>query len=124
MLIVIELTAHYDWEPMDGQANQADVMALRAKPAQDGKWLKKVTKNVLTHTEINLQEAEIKNCMDHFARIGLPKSRERTVAWYLEEKVMPHHAATEHWTKINVHDEPAMEAYLNKHFDLGAKAGE
>jgi hypothetical protein len=121
MQIVIELTAHYDWEPMDGQASQADIMALRAKPSQDGKWLKKVTKNILTHTAINLQEAEIENCMKHFARIGLPKTRARTIAWYLEEKVMPHHAASEHWTKISVHDEPAIETFLNKHFDLNEK---
>ncbi len=119
MYIIITLSAYYDWEQHNNaQPTQEDITALRAKPTQDGKWLKKVTKQKNTYTEINLPEAEIADCMAHFERLGMPKSREKVVAWYLGEKIMPHHAHEDHWLKISVHDEPKIEAYLNRIFDL------
>ncbi len=121
MYIVITLSAHYDWEIHNGQPTQEDITALRFKPTQDGKWLKKVTKTKQTYTEINLPEAEIADCMAHFERTGMPKTRERVVAWFLGEKVMPHHAHEDHWIKISVHDEPKIEAFLNRTFDLNEK---
>ncbi len=121
MLITIDLAAYYDWEPMTGTANEADIMALRAKPGQDGKWLKKVVKETETHTTISLHEAEIQDCMAHFEKVGSPKTRAQTVLWYLTEKVMPHHAHPDHWVHISVHDEPAVESFLNKYFDMSAE---
>lgn len=117
MHIVIDVAAYYDWEPMEGDPSQADILGLKAKPAENGKWLKKVLVKAATHTTINMPESEIQDCMAHFARIGAPKSRARTVAWYLEEKVMPHHSHPDHFLKIQCHDEPEVEAVLNKYFD-------
>jgi hypothetical protein len=118
MLITIGLSSYYDWEPTDEAPTQADIMALKAKPGSNGKWLKKAVKSASTHTTINLPEAEIQNCMAHFERIGLPRTRERTVAFYIEEKTMPHHAHPDHWESIEVHDEPEVEAFLKNYFGL------
>lgn len=118
MNIVIYVKKHYDWVPLNEKPADADILALKAKPSQDGKWLKKVVKDKETFTEINLPEEEIKNCMEHFERTGIPKTRPQTVLWYITEKVMAHHAHPEDFTKIEVHKEPEVEAYLNKYFDL------
>lgn len=119
MNIVIDVAAYYDWEPMASAPAEGDVLALKAKAADNGKWLKKVLKESATHTVVSMPESEILDCMAHFARRGAPKTRARTVAWYLEEVVMPHHSHPEHFTKIVVHDEPEVEEYLNKYFDTG-----
>jgi hypothetical protein len=118
MLITVDVSAFYDWEPHDGVPSEEDLLALRAKPSQDGKSLKRVLKHADTQTQIGLPEAEIRNLMAHFERTGAPKSRERVVAFYLEDKVMPHHAHPDHWTGISVHDEPDVEAYLRNYFNL------
>lgn len=118
MYIVVELTGYYEWESMDTTPPKEDIMALRAKPGQDGKWLKKVQKEKDTYTEINLPEASVKNYMEHSDRIGMPKTRERVVAMFIEERIMTHHAHQDNWVKISVHDDPKVEAYLNKYFDL------
>jgi hypothetical protein len=44
MQITIDLISYYDWEQMEGQPTNADVLALRVKPDQGGKWLKKIVK--------------------------------------------------------------------------------
>ncbi len=121
MHIVIDVAAYYDWEPMEGTPEEADILALRAKPTQNGEWLKKVLVEKESHTTINMPESAIQDCMEHFARTGAPKSRARTVAWYLEEKVMPHHAHPDHFIKISVHDEPEVEKALNKYFETDAQ---
>lgn len=118
MIITIDVGSYYDWEPMEGKPSDADVLALKVKPADNGGWLQKVVREGATYTSVGMPEDEINNVMAHFERIGAPKSRERVVAWYLEEKISPHHAHTDHWTKISVHCEPEVEAFLNKHFDL------
>lgn len=122
MQIVINISAYYDWENTTDVPAQEDLLALRYKPGQDGKWLKKVVKAKDTHTEISLPEAEIYDCMAHFERVGMPRTRARVVAWYLEEKVMPHHAHPDHWIKVSVHDEPDIEKALNKYFNLDSSA--
>lgn len=122
MYISIDLEAYYDWAPSDSLPTKEDVLALQAKPAQDGKWLKKIIIQQPTHTDINLPESEIQSCLAHFERIGAPKTRQRLIAWYLEEKVMPHHAHTNHFVKVNVHDEPEIEAFLNTYFETQTEA--
>jgi hypothetical protein len=116
MMITIDVEKYYDWEPMEGEPSAEDRLALKAKVGQDGKWLKKVVKENQSYTQVNLPDQEIDYCMAHFERIGSPKSREKVVAWYLEEKVMPHHAHPDHFMKVTVHDEPEVEAFLNKYF--------
>src|SRR6266852_420302 len=118
MLIIVDLSAFYDWEPTDRIPTDAEVSALRAKPGHNGKWLERVVKQTPTHTTISLHESEIENCVAHFERVGAPKTREKVVAWYLEEKVMPHHAHPDHWTNISVHEEPGVEKFLRRYFNL------
>ena len=118
MLITVDLAASYDWEPSSEPADPADVLALRAKPGIDGTSLRRVTKPGPTHTSIGLPETELANLDAHFERVGAPKTRERIVAWMLEEKIMPHHAHPSDWRHIAVHEEPAVESFLNLYFNL------
>ena len=124
MLIVINVNSYYDWEDMEGQPTQEDILALRAKPSQSGKWLKKVVKTKDTHTEINLPETQIKTCVEHFERIGAPKSRNKVVAWFLEEKIAPHHAHPDNFTSIQVHGDPGLENFLNTYFNCKVESKE
>lgn len=120
MIIVIDVEAFYDWIPTTEKPSEADVLALKYKPSDNGKWLKKTVVEKQTHTYVSLPEEQIQDCMAGFERRGAPKSRARTVAWYLEEITMPHNAHPDHFLKITVHDEPEVEAYLNKYFDTDA----
>jgi hypothetical protein len=119
MQIIIDVEKHYDWDEYpEGQfPSEEEILALKAKPSEKGKWLKRVVKDVETFTTVNLPEQEIQNCFDHFTRIGAPKSRAKVVAWYLEEKVMPHHAHPDHFVKFTVEHEPEIEAFLNTYFE-------
>lgn len=125
MHIIVDLEGYYDWEPQaEGEPapTEADVIALLFKPGQNGKWLKKVTKAQDTHTEIRLPEAEIQDCLAHFARVGTPKTRAKLVAWYLDEKIMPHHASTEHIVDVHVEGEPEVEAFLRSYFGCASRS--
>lgn len=132
MLIAINVNAYYDWEPVpddevallraDAEKLQAELLGLRLKPALNGGLLRKVIVEEPSQTTVSLPEAEIVDCMAHFARIGSPKSRAQLVAWYLTEKVMPHHAHASHFSNIGVADEPEVEKFLNVFFETEANA--
>lgn len=121
MTIVIGLKKYYDWDPTDTRPADAEFTALKAKVGQDGKYLKRVKKDApggKTETLITIPESEIENCMAHFARIGSPKTRAKVVAWYLEEKTMPHHASVEDYISIDVDGEPDVAKFLSKYFEI------
>lgn len=120
MNIMIFVNKYFDWEPIDKNQvpSQEDVLAMKYKPAMDGSWLKKIEKQQETYTQINLPESEIQDCFAHFERIGRPKSRERLVAWYLEEQIMAHHAPISSWTNIEVAGEPEVESFLKTYFEV------
>lgn len=121
MTIIVNLSKYFDWVKTESKPSEADFQALKAKVGQTGEYLLREIMTGPTYTQVNLNEVEIQDCMAHFARIGSPKSRAKTVAWYLEEKVMPHHAAVEHYTSIQVEGEPEVEKFLNRYFDTEAK---
>jgi ribosomal protein S15P/S13E len=118
MNIVVDLMKYYDWESTTETPTKEDAQALKYKPSQDGKWLKKALKDKPSHTEIHIPEQQIKTMAEHYERTGTPKAREKIAAWLLEEKIMPHHAHPDHFVKIHVSEEPATEAFLNQYFGL------
>lgn len=120
MLITIKLSSYYDWTPMEGVPSDAEISGLKVKPSQGGSWLKRVVVDKPTYTQIGIPESEIANCIDYFERIGAPKTRARVIAWYLEDKIMPHHAHPSHWSSIQVHDDLEMEKALLTYFNLKA----
>src|SRR5258708_1087427 len=121
MHIVVDLAGYYDWQPLSAgvEPTEADITALRVKPTLDGKWLMKITVDEPTHTTISLPEVEIEDCMAHFERQGVARTRAQVVAWYLAEKVMPHHAHPDHFESIHVDGEPEVEKFLNQYFQTG-----
>lgn len=121
MHIQIDVGEFFDWEPYDGTPTEDEIKALLVKPASNGGWLEKVVVEQPSHTAININDAEIKDCQDAFARKGRVWSRARVVAWYLEEQVMQHHAPQTAWTNIHVLDEPEVEAELKRFFNIGGK---
>lgn len=120
MHIIVDLKGYYDWVPQpEGEAapTEADLLALRYKSSQDGKFLKKVSLAGDTHTEIRMPEAEIQDCLAHYERVGMGKTRAKLVAWYLEEKIMPHHAHPDCIVDVHVEGEPDVEAFLRAFFN-------
>lgn len=118
MLVTIDLKAHYDFEPMEGEPSAGDVQSLRAKKSLDGKWLKRCTVQRETHTQMGIPEDAIKQWIDRSGYAHTPNGRARVVAMHIEKDVMIHHAHPDHWLKVHVHDEPEVEAFLNMFFNL------
>jgi hypothetical protein len=123
MIITIQLSKFYDWEPAETPPSVEEIKSLRAKPGQNGEWLKRIEKAApggQTETYVNLPETEIQDCMAQFERNGNNKTRAKVVAWYIEEKIMPHHAdISKAFLSAQVEGEPAVQAYLNKYFAVG-----
>lgn len=65
MRIFIHVSSFYDWEPVpaDVEVTEADIKALRVKPADTGGWLMRVSKSLpngeLTHTDVQMPEGEL-----------------------------------------------------------------
>ena len=114
MNIIINLKAYFDWESMDDMhiPSEEEMLALKYKPGSDGKILKKVRKEVITHNLTSLPESEIQSVMEHFERVGAPKSRNRVIAWYLEEKIFPHHFQLSDIESFETDDESVTQ-FLN-----------
>jgi hypothetical protein len=117
MNIRIFLKAYFDWQPYGVLPPKKELelaaAGLKAKQDTEGKWLVRTVRLRETHTDICIPEAQITSLQAHWDRLGRPKSRAKTVAWYIEEVVMPHHSANEHWLRITVDGEPKVEAFLN-----------
>lgn len=123
MRISIDVKGYYDWAqlPVDAaEPTEADIKALRVKPSHMGGWLMKIKVAKPSHTDVSIPESQITEIMEHHERAGAPKRRGAVVAWFLEEKVMPHHSHVDDFEKISVHDEPEVEAFLNSYFEIGA----
>lgn len=121
MQIQIKLDHFYDWEPHPEPAmiTQEDIELKRVKQNHSGTWLRKIVKEADTHTDISLAEQEIKDCLDHFIRIGgTYQKRHQVVAWYLADKILPHHAHPDHIKAITVEGEPDVQAYLEAYFEV------
>jgi hypothetical protein len=110
MRVVVHLAKFYDWVPVppDVKVAEADVKADRVKPAADGGWLMKVTKEADTYTTVLLPEHQIvAKIIDEKTRSsgGRTLSRKQAVGFYLSEHVMPQHAHRT-WIKgFEVHDD-------------------
>jgi len=125
MRIAIDVKAYYDWMPLPADAGtptEDDVRALRVKPQHNGGWLMKVRLDRATTTDISIPESQLKDLSDHYDRQGAPKRRAAIAAWMIEEKVMPHHAHVNDFSKIHVDGEPEVEKFLNDYFQLSGGA--
>lgn len=125
MRVVVYQTHFYDWErvPEGVKVTEDDFKAMRARVLHDnsvGMRVLKPAPDGLTHTEFGIPEASIEDCMKHFERVGTSKTRSQTVA-FLVEKALPGHGKAEHITKVEVHDEPEVEQFLNNYFVQPAK---
>ena len=118
MHIVVNVARFYDWVPEAEQPSEEDIEKRLVKPDAAGKYMRRIVVDAPSHTDVNLPEAEIADCMAHFERVEMPKDRGELVAWYLSDKVMPAHAPRAAWTSIEIHGEPEVEAYLNQAFKL------
>ena|SRR5277367_3433398 len=129
MRIVAHHSKFYDWEPVpdDVKVTVADLASGKAKPmARGAGYLMKVTKELPTHTEIMLPEAQvIAKIIDDKTRPsgGRTLSRKDAVAFYLSEHVMPNHAHRTWVTKFEVQDdgpdEKLARAMLGEHVTAG-----
>jgi hypothetical protein len=121
MQIVVQVSGFTDWVPVKDQKftpSDEDLLALKFKQSADGKWLAKTLIDTPSETAVSLPPQEIQDCFEHFERVGTPKSRDHVVAWYLEEKVMPHNAPPECWVSIQVEGEPDLQTFLANRFGL------
>lgn len=131
MHIVLDVSSYFEWEPLneaevaalkeDKPKLDADLQALRLKYALNGDLLRKVLIEAPSQTFVDMPEAQIVDCMEHFKRVGSPKSRAQTAAWYLSEKTMPHNAHAGHITRIEVEQEPEVEKFLNSYFSISSE---
>lgn len=115
--IFIRVGKWHDWAVTE-DVTEEEVAAGLVRQNVSGDYTKKVIVESESVTEIGLPESEVEDCMEHFDRVDKPKSREQVVAWYVEEQVMPYHARMEDWLDIAVPEEPELEAYLKRRFDL------
>jgi hypothetical protein len=110
MRVTVSVKKFYDWEPVPGDVvvTQQDISSEKVKPAANGGWLMKVTKNLETHTQVNLPEEQIIAKIIHDRTRpegGRVLTRKQAVAFYLSENVMPHHAHRSWITGFEVHDD-------------------
>ncbi len=124
MQITVQITGYFDWVPAapEDEPTEAEILRMDYKQDAGGDWLKKVLIDEATETQISIPESQITTLLEHFERVGTPKTREQTYAWFIEEKIMPHHAPMPLWTYMLVQSEPETEAFLNQRFGLTGPA--
>jgi hypothetical protein len=116
MRIVVHHSKFYDWDPVpeDVVVTQTDIASGKVKPAgRGGGWLMRVTKEMDTHTEIQIPESQVIAKIIHDKTRpegGRELTRKQAIAFYLSEHVMPHHAHRSWVSKVDVHDDGPDEA--------------
>ena len=126
MQIIIHVSKHYDWEPLptNVQPTAKDIKSLRVKPSANGGWLMRTTKNVATHTSINLPESQIiALIIEGIVRDKVVYNRSEAVSHYLARHVMPGEAHRSWMHDFECFDEggdPMLFAQLlEPHFEVG-----
>lgn len=113
MKIVAHVNKFYDWAPVpaDVQVTDADVKAMRVKSSGGGGWLMRVTREVPTHTDIQLPESQIiALIIEGIIRDKVALTRRQAVSTYMARHVMPHHAHKSWMTGFEVSDDGPDEA--------------
>jgi hypothetical protein len=128
MRIVLTHSKFYDWVPVpsDVTVTPGDVASGKVKQGASGRFLTRVTKDLETHTQVNLPEHQIvAKIIDDKTRPsgGRTLSRKEAAAMYLAEHVVPNHAPRPSLTGVDVHDDGPDEALatsmLQAHIDAG-----
>lgn len=122
MRVIIHQSRYYDWEPLPpGVVPTAeDRAALRVKPMADGSWRMRVEREQETHTVIGIPDSALEALAASAANPSSDYhgfSRPQLVAVAIQ-KSMRHHGHVDHWGRIEVEDEPALEPFLNTYFGV------
>jgi len=92
--IHIGVARYHDWETVDGVSLPDGVdVAVSAS----GELVQRVLREQPSVATIGMPEAEIADQIAHAERQGRSIARPQVIANYIENTVMPGHAATEHW---------------------------
>lgn len=131
MHVHFRVCGYYDWEHADKHpgvvVTQADVRALRAKQASDGRWLIRVEREADTHHDTNIPEQSICAFMVGQAlHAGNELSREEAACHFLRHSYK-HHGKRSHVLQAIVHDGGAnaelMQLVVKAHLDEAERAG-
>jgi hypothetical protein len=128
MRIVLHHSKFYDDVPVpaDVKVTPADIAAGKVKPAANGGFTMRVTREIPegTHSQINLPEYEIAaKVIEEKVRRNTTVTRKQAVALYLTEYSLPLHAHRSWLTKVEVHDDGADPAALKAELDRHVAAG-
>lgn len=133
MRAVVHIHRFYDWEPLPkdvGEPTEADIKALRVKPAAGGGWLMRVEKDAPdavngTHTSATPSEAQLIEVVIQEMTRGdrTPMTRSQMLARYLTRYVMPHNAHKKWMTRFEIHDDGPSEELFRAKIAAHVEAG-
>lgn len=121
MQIIIHLSKYYDWEKVKDDKfvpTQEQQIAMEYKADAGGAWLKRVLLTKDTYSTVGFPPSEVQNMVEHYERIGTPKSENEVIAAYLEDRLLPHIGPKQFWSYIEVESNKDLETYLNMRFGL------